>query len=164
MLDAASNGASQGISLILNIIANLVAFVAFIAFADEMLQWLTYLVGFEDVGIQYILGKIFIPISWAVIIIYHGNMQNIFKDFHLKLGVDWEDCEAVGNIIGTKTIINEFVAYRLLGEYKSAGEISVAFDISGLTFVQKYKFIYLIFLTASVLCYCNLRHLWLCEP
>lgn len=83
MLDAASNGASQGISLILNIIANLVAFVAFIAFADGMLQWLTYLVGFEDVGIQYILGKIFIPISWAVIIIFHGIMQNIFKDFRL---------------------------------------------------------------------------------
>lgn len=77
VLDAASNGASQGISLILNIIANLVAFVAFIAFADGMLQWLTYLVGFEDVGIQYILGKIFIPVSWAVIItLWHDLMQN----------------------------------------------------------------------------------------
>lgn len=106
LLDAASNGASQAISLILNIIANLVAFVAFVAFADGILKWITSLVGFDDVGTQYILGKIFIPVSWS-------------------LGVDWKDCEAVGNIIGTKTIINEFVAYRLLGEYKSAGEISV---------------------------------------
>lgn len=40
------------------------------------------------------------------------------------------DCEAVGNIIGTKTIINEFVAYRLLGEYKRAGEISVTFEFA----------------------------------
>lgn len=106
MLDAASNGAAQAISLVLNIIANLIAFVSFIAFVDGMMKWATYLVGFDDVGIQNILGKIFIPISWAI-------------------GVDWEDCEAVGNIIGTKSIINEFVAYRLLGEYKKAGIISV---------------------------------------
>jgi nucleoside permease NupC len=107
VLDAASNGASQGINLILNIIANLVAFVAIIAFIDGMFKWVTYLVGFDDVGIQFVLGKIFIPISWA-------------------LGVDWVDCEAVGNVIGTKTIINEFVAYQLLGSYKDAGTISVS--------------------------------------
>lgn len=93
--------------MILNIIANLVAFVAFIAFADAMFMWLTTLLGFEDVGIQFILGKIFIPVSWAI-------------------GIDWVDCEKVGNVIGTKTIINEFVAYQLLGEYKRAGAISVS--------------------------------------
>lgn len=108
VLDAASNGAAQGTSLILNIIANLVAFVAFIAFADGMLKWATFLLGFDDVGIEFILGKLFIPVSWA-------------------LGIDWADCEAVGNVIGTKTIINEFVAYRLLGQYKADGVISVRF-------------------------------------
>lgn len=92
--------------MVLNIIANLVAFVAFIAFADGMIKWVTYLIGFDDVGIQYILGKIFIPISWS-------------------LGIDWDDCEPIGNVIGTKTIVNEFVAYRLLGNYKRAGRISV---------------------------------------
>lgn len=66
--------------------------------------------GFEDVGIQYILGKIFIPVSWVI-------------------GVSWEDCEAIGNVIGTKTIINEFVAYELLGKYKRAGEISVKLEL-----------------------------------
>lgn len=64
------------------------------------------MLGYDDVGIQFILGKIFIPISWAI-------------------GIEWEDCEAVGNIIGTKTIVNEFVAYEMLGRYKKAGEISV---------------------------------------
>lgn len=110
LLDAASNGASLGISLVLNIIANLVAFVAFISFADGIFKWATTLVGFEDVGIQFILGKVFIPVSWAI-------------------GVDWKDCEAIGNVIGTKTIINEFVAYELLGTYKRAGEISVGSKI-----------------------------------
>lgn len=49
----------------------------------------------------------FIPVSWAI-------------------GIDWEDCEKVGNVIGTKTIVNEFVGFKLLGEYKRAGEISVS--------------------------------------
>lgn len=107
VLDAASNGASQAIHLILNIVANLVAFVSFVAFVDGIFTWITTLLGFESIGIQFILGKIFIPVSWAI-------------------GVDWEDCEAVGNVIGTKTIINEFVAYERLGQYKKSGEISVS--------------------------------------
>jgi pyrimidine nucleoside transport protein len=106
VLDAASNGASQAINLILNIIANLVAFVAFITFADSILLWLTHLVGYDNVDIKFLLGKVFMPISWLI-------------------GIDWKDCEAVGNVIGTKTIVNEFVAFKLLGEYKEAKEISL---------------------------------------
>lgn len=71
-----------------------------------MLKWITYLLGFEDVGIQFILGKVFIPVSWAI-------------------GIEWADCEEIGNVIGTKVIINEFVAFRLLGQYKENGDISV---------------------------------------
>lgn len=94
--------------MILNIIANLVAFVAVVAFADGLLLWITGLMGFENVNIQFILGKVFMPLSWLI-------------------GVDWEDCEAVGNVIGTKTIINEFVAFRVLGDYIENNEISVSF-------------------------------------
>ena len=90
----------------LNVIANLVAFIGFLAFADSTLKWSTTLLGFDDVGVEFILGKVFIPVSWA-------------------LGVEWGDCEAVGNVIGTKTFLNEFVAFELLGDYKEAGEISV---------------------------------------
>lgn len=107
VLDAASNGASQGICLILNIAANLIAFVAFTAFLDGLMKWATHLLGYEGVGIEFIFGKIFIPVSWA-------------------LGIDWEDCGLIGNVIGTKTVINEFVAFRLLGNYKASGEISVS--------------------------------------
>lgn len=106
-LDAASNGAAQGIMLILNIIANLVAFVAVIAFADGILQWLTYLVGFDNIGIQDIFGKVFIPVSWVI-------------------GVAWEDCEAVGSVIATKTIVNEFVAFEQLGRLIDKEEILVS--------------------------------------
>lgn len=106
ILDAASNGASQAISLVLNIIANLVAFVAFISFADGMIRWLAGLAGFPEIDIAFILSKLFKPICYLI-------------------GIDWKDTEAVGNIIGTKTIINEFVAFKLLGDYKKANTISV---------------------------------------
>lgn len=108
ILDAAANGAGAAINLILNIIANLVSFVAFIAFADAILMWITYLMGFDDIGITFLLGKVFMPISWII-------------------GIPWEDCEAVGNVIGMKTIINEFVAFELLGRYIADGVISVSF-------------------------------------
>jgi pyrimidine nucleoside transport protein len=107
IIDAASNGANQAINLMLCIIANLVAFVAVVAFFDSLLTWLTTLAGFEMVNLQFILGKICMPISWLI-------------------GVEWKDCEAVGYIIGTKTIINEFVAFKLLGDYKANGTISVS--------------------------------------
>lgn len=62
--------------------------------------------GFSNVSIQFILGKVFMPVSWLI-------------------GVEWKDCEAVGNVIGTKTIVNEFVAFRVLGDYIERNEISV---------------------------------------
>lgn len=137
MLDAASNGASQGINLILNIIANLVAFVAFIAFADGVFTWATTLLGFENVGIQFIMGKIFIPVSWA-------------------LGVDWVDCEKVGSVIGTKTVINEFVAYERLGAFKRAGAISVRSQHCQ----DNYGKLTWDVLSASFISNCNVRHMW----
>lgn len=94
----------------LQIIANLIAFIAFLAFADSIVKYIFYLVGLNEVGIQFILGRLFIPCSWA-------------------LGVRWEDCEAVGYVIGTKTFVNEFVAFKLLGEYSAAGKISVNWKI-----------------------------------
>jgi pyrimidine nucleoside transport protein len=138
VLDAASNGASQAIPLVLNIIANLVAFVAVVAFADGLLLWITGLMGFENVGIQFILGKVFMPLSWLI-------------------GVDWEDCEAVGNVIGTKTIINEFVAFRVLGDYIERNEISVSLSVYWK--ISSFKYYYLFF-TATISSnsnFCNLQ-------
>lgn len=106
LLEAAANGVAQSVKIVLNIIANVVAMIAFTSFVDSITLWATSLIGFADVGILFILGKLFIPVSWAI-------------------GVDWKDCDAVGKIIGTKTIVNEFVAYELLGKYKRNGEISV---------------------------------------
>ena len=109
LLDAASIGASQGISLAANIAANIVGFVAAIGFIDGLCKFVTNLFGFDGVDLGFMLGQIFIPISWA-------------------LGVDWKDCKEVGNVIGTKTIDSEFAAYKKLRLHKDAGAISVSSD------------------------------------
>ncbi|ETN59423.1 sodium/nucleoside cotransporter 1 [Anopheles darlingi] len=96
LVDAACNGATTGISLVHGIIANLIAFVSFIAFVNGILGWLGMLVGVDAVSLEGIFGLIFRPLAFL-------------------MGVSWEDSGYVGEIIGTKTVINEFVAYERLG-------------------------------------------------
>ncbi|KAJ6641433.1 Solute carrier family 28 member 3 [Pseudolycoriella hygida] len=106
ILDAASNGANAAISLILGICANIIAFVAFVAFLNAFVSWLFVLVGLQNITFEWIFSKVFIPLAWII-------------------GVEWEDCESVAKLIATKTIINEFVAYEQLGKMKAAEEISL---------------------------------------
>ncbi|XP_072937402.1 uncharacterized transporter YutK-like [Epargyreus clarus] len=104
-LAAASRGATNGIALILNIIANLVAFVSFIAFINGFLGYCGGLLGNPDINMEWILGKVFIPLCWL-------------------MGVPWEECELVGSLIGLKTVVNEFVAYQRMGEMLKEGLLS----------------------------------------
>lgn len=104
-MDAATKGALAGIPLVLGIIANIVAFVSLISFLNAMLSWLGLLVGFPELTFEYILSKVFIPLSWI-------------------MGVPWDQCEDVATLIGLKTVVNEFVAYQKLGEFKRAGRLT----------------------------------------
>ncbi|KAJ4439381.1 hypothetical protein ANN_07503, partial [Periplaneta americana] len=105
VLDAATKGALLGIQLVLGIIANLIAFVSFIAFINGILSWLGAHVGVENLTLEFILGKVFIPLSWI-------------------MGVEWEQCEEVARLVGIKTIVNEFVAYEQMGKSKAANKLS----------------------------------------
>lgn len=104
LMDAASKGALAGIPMVLGIIANIIAFVSFIALINALLSWLGYLVGYEALTFELILSKVFMPLSWI-------------------MGVPWDKCEDVGTLIGLKTVVNEFIAYQKLGEFKRAGRI-----------------------------------------
>lgn len=119
-MDAATNGANVAINLVLGIIANLIAFVSFIAFLNGIINWLAVLVGEDQITFQWIFSKLFIPLSWII-------------------GVPWDECEQVGELIGTKTIINEFVAYEKLGIFKKAG-LSVSLTISGSIMTKKITY------------------------
>ena len=99
VIDAAARGASDGLHLALNIGAMLIAFIGLIALLNGGIQWLhaTRYFGWLPDSMQGILGRIFAPIAWL-------------------LGVKWDDCATVGNLLGTRLILNEFVAFVDLGK------------------------------------------------
>jgi concentrative nucleoside transporter, CNT family len=102
VIDAASRGASDGLHLALNVGAMLIAFIGLIAMLNGILLALHYtrFLGWLPGSLQEILGRIFAPVAWL-------------------LGVSWKDCASVGNLLGTRLILNEFVAYVDLGKIGS---------------------------------------------
>jgi concentrative nucleoside transporter, CNT family len=96
ILDAASHGVTDGLFLALNVAAMLIAFVALIYLTDGIL-------GLVHTSLEGVLGHLLSPVAWL-------------------LGVPWRDASAVGNLLGTKVVLNEFVAYSRLGPLK--GHIS----------------------------------------
>ena len=99
VIDAAARGAADGLHLALNIGAMLIAFIGLIAMLNGGIQALhaTRYFGWLPDSMQGILGRIFAPIAWL-------------------LGVKWNDCATVGNLLGTRLILNEFVAFVDLGK------------------------------------------------
>ena len=92
LLDAASRGVFDGLHLALNVAAMLVAFVALIYLVNLVLG------GFHT-SLQTLLGYPLAPVAWL-------------------LGVPWKDAATVGNLMGTKVVVNEFVAFSMLGPLK----------------------------------------------
>lgn len=105
VLDAATQGASSAGILVVNITAIVVAFIAFMAFLNSVVAFLGDLVGISGLSFDVILGKLFIPLTFV-------------------MGIEWDDCEQISRLIGLKTILNEFIAYRELGVLIENGEIS----------------------------------------
>ena len=101
ILDAASQGAITAVFLVANIIGSLIAVLAFVAFINGILGFAGGLFDFGELTLEYIFGKIFIPLSWL-------------------MGVDNEDLETVGRLIGVKSFVNEFVAYSQLRDLEGA--------------------------------------------
>ncbi|MDZ4797499.1 MAG: nucleoside transporter C-terminal domain-containing protein [Bryobacteraceae bacterium] len=102
VIDAAARGAGDGLQLALNIGGMLIAFVALIALANGILGWIHSLPGMMWLppSMQGILALLFAPVAWL-------------------LGVAWNDCATVGNLLGTRLVLNEFVAFLQLGPLKS---------------------------------------------
>jgi len=101
VIDAAARGAGDGLQLALNIGAMLIAFVALIALVNGLFGWVHgFLPWFPD-KMQTLLGWLFAPIAWL-------------------MGVAWKDAMAVGDLLGTRLVLNEFVAFIRLGEMGAA--------------------------------------------
>ena len=97
VIDAATRGASSAAMIVLQITAIVIACIAFVSFLNSIILYLGGLVGFDETfTFEFILGKLFIPLAYM-------------------MGVEWDECEKVGLLIGIKTAVNEFIAYRKLG-------------------------------------------------
>lgn len=105
VVEAAANGASEGLSLALNVGAMLIAFVALMALFNYVLSLAGGLFGFPELSFQWILGKIFSPLVFL-------------------MGVPTSDLSIAGSLIGEKVILNEFVAYSSLSSYISSGVLA----------------------------------------
>ena len=99
IIDAAGRGTSEGLHLALNVGAMLISFVALIALLNAVLGAAGGLVGFEGLSLQIIFGWVFAPVAWS-------------------LGVPWQDAATVGNLLGTRMVLNEFIAFAQLGGLK----------------------------------------------
>ena len=104
VIEAAANGAADGVKLSLNVGGMLLAFFALITMINYPLEWIGEITGISEfigktLSLSIILGYILSPLAWII-------------------GVPWSEAAIVGGLIGEKIVINEFVAYLHLGEIK----------------------------------------------
>jgi CNT family concentrative nucleoside transporter len=105
VIDAASQGGLAGLRLAAYVGALLVAFVALVAMLNDVTAWAGALVGIPELTLQRMLGWLFAPLAWL-------------------MGVPWSEAPSVGSLLGVKTVLNEFLAYRDLGVLIAEGGLS----------------------------------------
>lgn len=90
-MDAITRGTAEGVTLLINIIAMLIVLVALVSLVNQGLGSLPGFHG-ESLTLQRILGWFMAPVAWL-------------------MGVPWQEAQVAGSLLGTKTILNEFIAY-----------------------------------------------------
>ncbi len=129
VLDAVSNGTVEGLKVAVNVGAMLLTFIAMMAMLDYLLggiigrftglnSWLANVSDgrFTVFNFQFIIGMIFTPIAWL-------------------MGVPQVDMVNIGGLLGTKVMLNEFVAYNDLAAMKESGRLVYEKSIIMATFV-----------------------------
>jgi CNT family concentrative nucleoside transporter len=95
-IDALCRGASEGMMLSINVMAMLIAFVAVVALVNFLLAYPQTSLGVgTPVTLQKLFGWINAPFAWLI-------------------GVPWKDCVTVGQVMGERIVLNEFVGYLSL--------------------------------------------------
>ena len=95
-MDAITRGTVDGLALLLNIIAMLIVLIALVTLANFALGLLPELGG-KAVTLQRVLGAVMAPLVWLI-------------------GIPWEEASHAGALMGSKTILNEFIAYREMAQ------------------------------------------------
>ena len=100
VIDAAARGTTEGLHLALNVAAMLIAFLALVALLNAILGIIP-MGGGEHLSLQWIFGRVAAPLAWL-------------------MGVPWKDCFQVGNLLATRLVLNELIAYSQLGPLKAS--------------------------------------------
>ena len=100
LIGAISRGTSDGLHMALNIAAMLIAFLALVALADGIMGGIHHWISWFPSTLESVFGAIFAPIAWVI-------------------GIPWHDCPAIGNLLGTRMVLNELVAFSMLGPQKA---------------------------------------------
>ena len=105
LLGAVARGTTDGLHLALNIAAMLISFLALIALTNGILggvhNWLAgHGIVWFPASLEKIFGVLFAPIAWVI-------------------GIPWHDCGVIGNLLGTRMVLNELVAFSMLGPMRA---------------------------------------------
>lgn len=90
-MDAAVRGTMDGVQLVLAVIGVIIVVFALVALVDQVLALVPFVDG-SAITLRRLFGWLFAPLMWAI-------------------GIPWEDAQAAGALMGTKAILNEYVAY-----------------------------------------------------
>jgi CNT family concentrative nucleoside transporter len=100
LLGAIARGTTDGLHMALNIAAMLISFLALIALFDGIMGGIHTHIAWFPSSLEAILGALFAPIAWVI-------------------GVPWHDCRLIGNLLGVRMVLNELVAFSMLGPQKA---------------------------------------------
>jgi CNT family concentrative nucleoside transporter len=105
LLGAVARGTTDGLHLALNIAAMLISFLALIALTNGIMGGIHNWLGGHGIfwfpeSLEKIFGVLFAPVAWVI-------------------GIPWHDCPIVGNLLGTRMVLNELVAFSMLGPQRA---------------------------------------------
>jgi concentrative nucleoside transporter, CNT family len=101
VLGAIARGTVDGLHLALNVGAMLIVFLALLALLNALMGWVHIHISWFPYSLQEVLGWLFSPVAWLI-------------------GIPWRDASTIGNLLGTRMVLNEFVAFAQLGTMKGS--------------------------------------------
>jgi concentrative nucleoside transporter, CNT family len=100
VLGAIARGTLDGLQLAMNVAAMLIVFIALLAFVNAVMGWVHIHISWFPYSLEQVFGWVFAPVAWLI-------------------GIRWHDAASIGNLLGTRMVVNEFVAFAKLGTIKS---------------------------------------------
>jgi CNT family concentrative nucleoside transporter len=101
LIGAIARGTIDGGKLAFNVGIMLISFLALVSLVNGLMAWIHGGIGWFPVSVNQVLGFFFAPVAWII-------------------GVPWKDAPAIGNLLGTRMVLNEFIAFQQLGVEKAA--------------------------------------------